>query len=95
MFEVGFTELVLIFGLALIVLGPHKLPAIAQQIGRWVGRARAMARQLREQLDQEVTFDDARPERPTRATSRMRPAAAEPQPDPKPDVQAPHERPEQ
>lgn len=54
MFEVGFTELILICGLALIVLGPERLPRLAQQIGRWVGRARAMARQLREQLDQEV-----------------------------------------
>jgi sec-independent protein translocase protein TatB len=54
MFEVGFTELLLIFALALIVLGPEKLPKLAQQIGRWVGRARAMARQFREQLEEEA-----------------------------------------
>jgi sec-independent protein translocase protein TatB len=54
MFEVGFTELLLIFALALIVLGPEKLPKLAQQVGRWVGRARAMARQFREQLDEEA-----------------------------------------
>jgi sec-independent protein translocase protein TatB len=54
MFEVGFTELLLIFALALIVLGPEKLPKLAQQIGRWVGRARAMARQFREQLEDEA-----------------------------------------
>ena len=92
MFEVGFTELVLIFGLALIVLGPHKLPAIAKQIGRWVGRARSMARQLREQLDQEVSFDDERPAKPMRSPP---PTSTEPPSDPQPDVQAPHERPEQ
>ncbi len=56
MFEVGFTELILIAGLALVVLGPERLPALATQIGRWVGRARAMARQLRDQLDQEVNL---------------------------------------
>jgi len=56
MFEVGFTELLLICGLALIVLGPERLPKLAQQVGRWVGRARAMARQLRDQLDQEVNY---------------------------------------
>jgi sec-independent protein translocase protein TatB len=55
MFEVGFTELLLIFALALIVLGPEKLPKLAQQVGRWVGRARAMARQFREQLEEEAT----------------------------------------
>jgi sec-independent protein translocase protein TatB len=54
MFEVGFTELLLIFGLALIVLGPEKLPKLAQQVGRWVGRARAMARQFRDQLEEEA-----------------------------------------
>ena len=55
MFEVGFTEIILILGIALLVLGPEKLPKLANQIGRWAGRARAMARQLRQQLDEEVT----------------------------------------
>jgi sec-independent protein translocase protein TatB len=54
MFEVGFSELLLIFALALVVLGPERLPKLAQQVGRWVGRARAMARQFREQLDEEA-----------------------------------------
>jgi len=54
MFEVGFTELLLIFALALIVLGPERLPKLAQQVGRWVGRARAMARQFRDQLEEEA-----------------------------------------
>jgi Tat protein translocase TatB subunit len=56
MFEVGFTEIILILGIALLVLGPEKLPKLANQIGRWVGRARSMARQLRQQLDEEVTI---------------------------------------
>lgn len=55
MFEVGFTEIILILGIALLVLGPEKLPRLANQIGRWAGRARALARQLRQQLDEEVT----------------------------------------
>lgn len=70
MFEVGFTEIILILGIALLVLGPEKLPRLANQVGRWAGRARAMARQLRQQLDEEVTvlpkpdFDPARPRTP-------------------------------
>jgi Tat protein translocase TatB subunit len=51
---VDFPEVVIIFGVALVVLGPKKLPGTAAQVGRWVGRARAMARQFREQLEQEV-----------------------------------------
>lgn len=53
MFEVGFSELLLIMGLALLVLGPEKLPKVVGEIGRWMGRARAMARQFREQLEEE------------------------------------------
>jgi sec-independent protein translocase protein TatB len=54
MFSFDFPEIVIIFGVALVVLGPKKLPGTVQQIGRWVGRARAMARQFRDQLEQEV-----------------------------------------
>jgi sec-independent protein translocase protein TatB len=57
MFEVGFTEIILIFGIALLVLGPERLPKLAADLGRWAGRARAMARTLRTQLEQEVRFD--------------------------------------
>ncbi|MEJ0005083.1 MAG: Sec-independent protein translocase protein TatB [Steroidobacteraceae bacterium] len=52
-------ELGIIFVVALVVLGPKKLPPLVQQIGRWVGRARHMARQFREQLEQEVNSINA------------------------------------
>ena len=58
MFEVGFTEIILILGLALLVLGPEKLPGLAEKVGRWTGRARTMARQLRTQLEHEVTMEE-------------------------------------
>ena len=54
MFEVGWSEYLVIFGLALVVLGPEKLPKLAASIGRWVGRARVMARQFRDQLETEA-----------------------------------------
>jgi sec-independent protein translocase protein TatB len=69
MFEVGFTEIVLIFGIALLVLGPARLPKLAADIGRWAGRARAMARQLRSQLEQETQFDPLADNNPAVHTS--------------------------
>ena len=60
MFEVGFTEIVLILGIALLVLGPQRLPKLAADLGRWAGRARSMARQLKTQLEQEANYDPLR-----------------------------------
>lgn len=86
MFEVGFTEIILILGLALLVLGPEKLPDLAQKVGRWTGRARSMARQLRTQLEQEVTLDEIAKSRTsqesssTPADTSMNPAPADPAP---------------
>jgi sec-independent protein translocase protein TatB len=58
MFEVGFSELLLISVIALVVLGPERLPKLVGQVGRWVGKARGMARQFREQLESEVNLDE-------------------------------------
>src|ERR1700680_3140096 len=60
LFEGRFSEILIIFVLALIVLGPEKLPRVVSELGRWVGRARAMARQFREQLEEEVQLEQAR-----------------------------------
>jgi sec-independent protein translocase protein TatB len=54
-FDVGISKLLIILAVALIVLGPEKLPAVAGQIGRWLGRARTMARQFRDQLEEEAS----------------------------------------
>ena len=69
MFEVGFTEIILIMGLALLVLGPEKLPGLAEKVGRWTGRARAMARQLRTQLEHEVTLEELSRSKPSQPSS--------------------------
>ena len=74
MFEVGFTEILLIFGIALLVLGPERLPKLAADLGRWAGRARAMARQLRTQLEQEVRYDPLNDEPATNPQATQRPA---------------------
>lgn len=80
MFDIGFSEILVIFVLALIVLGPEKLPRVVREVGRWVGRARAMARQFQEQLEDEVDVDrnrTIRPE-PVRPVGGAQPASPPP-----------------
>jgi sec-independent protein translocase protein TatB len=55
---IGIQELVLLFVIGLIILGPERLPRVATQIGRWVGRARRTANQLRYQLEREIALAD-------------------------------------
>lgn len=57
MLDFGFSEILLTSAIALVVLGPERLPKVARQVGNWVGRARVMARQLTEQLEREVTAE--------------------------------------
>ena len=54
MFDVGFWELVILFGLGLMVLGPERMPKVASQLGRWAGQARRMARNLTSQIQNEI-----------------------------------------
>ncbi len=65
MFDVGFWELLVLFGIALMVLGPERLPQVAKRAGTWVGQARALARSLRTQLESEVELDSLRRQAPS------------------------------
>jgi sec-independent protein translocase protein TatB len=54
MFDVGFWELTLLATIALLVLGPERLPAVVTSIGRMMGRARSLARGLKMQIEREM-----------------------------------------
>ncbi|MGH8529670.1 MAG: Sec-independent protein translocase protein TatB [Nevskiales bacterium] len=60
MFEISFGELVLVFLIALVVLGPERLPKAAQTLGRFTGQARVYLRNLMGQLQQEAQAVDLR-----------------------------------
>ena len=47
-------EIIIILFLALIVLGPRRLPEAAQKLGRWTAELRAAARDIRRGLESEV-----------------------------------------
>ncbi len=66
MFDVGFSELMLLFVIGLLVLGPQRLPKVAAEIGKWVGRARRTANELRRQLEREIELAEViQPPRPS------------------------------
>ena len=54
MFEVGFSELLLIGVVALLVLGPERLPVAARTLGRGLGQARRAMHALRTQVEREI-----------------------------------------
>jgi sec-independent protein translocase protein TatB len=51
MFDVAPTELLLVAIVALVVIGPKDLPKAMRFVGKWVGKARGMARHFRSGLD--------------------------------------------
>jgi sec-independent protein translocase protein TatB len=58
MSSVGFSELLLLFLIGLIVLGPERLPRVANQLGTWIGQARRMTRVMKRQLEDELNFEE-------------------------------------
>ena len=54
MFDVGFSELVLIALLALIVLGPKRLPEMARAAGRWMAKIRHFVSDVKQDFDREM-----------------------------------------
>lgn len=58
MFDVGFSELLVIAVVALIVLGPERLPKAARFAGLWVRRARAQWHSVRAELERDLAAED-------------------------------------
>ncbi|WP_455886564.1 Sec-independent protein translocase protein TatB [Pseudomonas rustica] len=54
MFEIGFSELLLVGVVALLVLGPERLPVAARTLGRGLGQARRAMHALRTQVEREI-----------------------------------------
>lgn len=58
MFDIGFLELLLIGIIALVVVGPERLPSIARTAGKWAGMAKRYASAWQRQLDAEVRIEE-------------------------------------
>jgi len=60
MFDIGFWELCLIAVVALLILGPERLPTAARTAGLWIGKARRMIGNVKSEIDRELQLDEVR-----------------------------------
>lgn len=60
MFDIGFWELSVIGVIALLVVGPERLPAMARTLGLWVGRVRRYVSHVRDDIEREIQAEELR-----------------------------------
>lgn len=60
MFDIGFPELIIVSIVALLVIGPEKLPDTIRTIALWLGRIRRSLANIKQELEQEIGADDIR-----------------------------------
>ncbi len=58
MFDVGFTELILVAVVMLLVVGPERLPRIARTAGLWVGKMRGFMSSVKADIDRELASEE-------------------------------------
>lgn len=58
MFDVGFSEMLLVGLIALLVFGPERLPKVAREAALWIKKARAMASSVKTEIDREMQLQD-------------------------------------
>lgn len=58
MFDIGFLEMMTIGVVALVVIGPERLPAVATKVGRYVGKAQRFVRGVRSDISRELETGD-------------------------------------
>ena len=60
MFDIGVTKLAIVGGIALIVIGPEKLPGLARTFGTMLGRARRYVADVKEEVNRSMDLDELR-----------------------------------
>ncbi|WP_126457015.1 Sec-independent protein translocase protein TatB [Sulfuriflexus mobilis] len=58
MFDIGFFELILIAIVALLVIGPERLPHVARSAGLWLGKLRGFVGSVKADIDQELKAEE-------------------------------------
>lgn len=60
MFDIGFTELLIIGVVALVVIGPERLPKVARTAGQWLGRLNRYVSQVKQDIDRDIRLEELR-----------------------------------
>lgn len=60
MFDIGFSELMLIGIVALVVIGPERLPKVARTAGQWLGRLNRYVSQVKQDIDRDIKLEELR-----------------------------------
>jgi sec-independent protein translocase protein TatB len=60
MFDIGFSEIVLVMVIALIVVGPERLPRLARSAGLWIGKIRGFVASVKAEIDHELAAEELR-----------------------------------
>ncbi|HJL60545.1 MAG TPA: Sec-independent protein translocase protein TatB [Pseudomonadales bacterium] len=58
MFDIGFTEILLVMSAALLVIGPKQLPETIRVFARWVARIKKLANELKSELENEIGVEE-------------------------------------
>jgi len=60
MFDIGFSEMVIIAVVALVVLGPDRLPRVARQAGQWMGKLQRYVSDVKSDINRQMELDELR-----------------------------------
>lgn len=60
MFDIGFSELIMIGLVSLLVIGPERLPKVARLAGFWIGKSRSMVASVKAEIQQELQEEEIR-----------------------------------
>lgn len=58
MFDIGFSEILLVAVVALVVIGPERLPGVARNVGRFAGRLQRYVHDIKKDFNREVEFEE-------------------------------------